>query len=69
MFVLCWPDPSRMSGTWVFIDLDTGQVREEDSTSFDEIPYNTPEGKAAKWIKRDIPDPNDPSQNWKVLFK
>jgi hypothetical protein len=68
LLIWCWPDPSRMSGSWVFIDLETGQVTEKTSTSPEDYPYNTREGQAAKWIKRDIPDPNDP-QNWKTLFK
>lgn len=68
LLVWCWPDPSRMIGSWVFIDLDTGQASEKTSISSEDDPYTTPEGQAARWIKRDISDPNDP-QNWRALFK
>jgi hypothetical protein len=65
LFIRTWPDPSRMDGTWVTIDLDTGEMTEDTGRP----PEDTPEGKVAKWIRRD-PDANRlDDQNWKVLFK
>lgn len=69
LFVLSWPDASRMNGSWLIIDLDTGEVTEKVAVSVEESPDSIPEGKAAKWICRD-PNPNRPDdQNWKVLFE
>lgn len=68
LFVYCWPDPSRISGSWLFIDLDTGEAIEKPAIGPEED--KIAEGESTKWIKRDTPQPNDPQpQNWKVLFR
>ena len=73
LFVQCWPDPSRMSGSLLIIDLNTGQMIEKTSVSISDNPARdnppeSPEWKAAQWFKRDVPNPNDP-QNWILLFR